>query len=432
MTGPAPRSVYLRGAIQGYSPLRLRVAWALRSYLDVPNEGFPAEVSEWEVKLERAPTGNYRDLMTTLASDPTIGRSLNLVGNVAPSDPTLHPNQNFAREFMQLFTIGTVLLNDDGTQKLDSNGQPVPTYDQNTIINLSRVFTGWENATPVNPQTTYEGVDFLQNLVAVESEHDNGSKLLFGTYTVPAGNTTTQDRDAALDIIFAHPNLPAFVSRILIQKLVKGSPTPEYVHRIANVFKDDGTGTRGNLAAVVTAILLDPEARSGDTVASADDGFVQEPLMAEIFAMSALQDSGADDQYSYWPQSIGENFWVLPSVFSFYSPSYLIPGTSINSPEYSLLNNATIIHRSQLLWGIVSGQEAGLNSNSTSWLYQNFHDVPSIVDALNHLLYHGQMPDEEKTAILAYCAQLDASDVQTQLYSAVFLALNSDSYTVIH
>ncbi len=432
LTGPAPRSRFLQAAIQGYSPLRLRVAWGLRSYLDVPNEGSYAQVSEWEVKLETAATGNYRDLMTVLASDPTIGRSLNLVGNVAPSDPTLHPNQNFAREFMQLFTIGTVLLNDDGTQQLDSNGQTIPTYDQDTIINLSRVFTGWENAIPVNPQTTFEGVDFSQNLVPVESEHDTRAKLLFGTYTLPAGHTTTQDRDRALDIIFAHPNLPPFVSRILIQKLVKGSPSPEYVHRIANVFKDDGTGTRGNLAAVVTAILLDPEARSGDTVASADDGFVQDPLMAEIFAMSALQDSGSDDQFSYWPQYIGENFWVPPSVFSFYSPSYLIPGTSINSPEYSLLNNATIIHRSQLLWGIVSGQQAGLNLNSNSWLYQNFHDVPSIVDALNHLLYHGQMPDEEKAAILAYCAQLDPSDVQTQLYSAVFLALNSDSYTVAH
>ena len=432
LTGPAPRSVYLQGAIQGYSPLRLRVAWALRSYLDVPNEGSYPQLSEWQVKLESAATGNYRDLMTTLASDPTIGRSLNLVGNVASTDPSVHPNQNFGREFMQLFTIGTVLLDDDGTEKLDSNGQPIPTYDQNTVIDMSRVFTGWENATPVNPQTTFEGVDFSQTLVPVESEHDSGAKLLFGTNALAAGNTTTEDRDQALDIIFAHPNLPPFVSRILIQKLVKGSPSPEYVHRITNVFKDDGTGTRGNLAAVISAILLDPEARSGDTVASADDGFVQEPLVFEIFAMSALQDSGSDDQYSYWPQYLGENFWILPSVFSFYSPSYLIPGTSINSPEFSLLNNATVLHRSQLLWGIVSGQQPGLNANPNAWLYQNFHDVPSIVDALNHLLYHGQMPDSERTAILAYCAQLDPSDLQTQLYSAVFLALNSDSYTVAH
>lgn len=431
LTGASPRSVYLQAAIQGISPLRLRAAWALCSYLDVPNSGFYPAVSEWEVKLEHAVTGNYRDLMTQLASDPMIGGTLNLTGNVAPSDPSLHPNQNFAREMMQLFTLGNVQLNDDGTEKLDTNGQPLPTYDQDTVINFSRVLTGWENRTPVNQQTTLWGVDYSQTLVPVESEHDTGAKVLFGS-TLAAGNTTTQDRDQALDILFAHPNLPPYVSRILIQKLVKSSPSPEYVHRIVNVFKDDGTGTRGNLAAVISAILLDPEARAGDTAPSAADGFVQEPVLFEVFAMSALGNLGSDDQFSYWPGQLGENFWVPPSVFNFYSPSNLIPGTSINSPEFALTNNATIIHRSQLLWGIVTGRQPGLHGNANSWLYQNFPDVPSMVDALNHLLYHGQMPEAEKTMILNTCAQLDPSDVQTQLNTAVFLALNSDSYTVSH
>ena len=431
-SGRAPRSLFLQGATQGMSLLRLRSAWALRSYIDVPNAGFYAGVAEWEQKLETGAFGNYRDLMTAIASDPLIGTGLNLAGNVAPSDPTQHPDQNFARELMQLFTLGTTLLNDDGTPKLDSNGQPLPTYDQNTVIELSRIFTGWELHPVVNQASTLWGVDYSQLLVAVESEHDTGSKTLFGTTVIPANGTTTQDRDLALNAIFAHPNLPPFVSRILIQKLVKSSPTPAYVQRISDVFKDDGNGTRGNLAAVITAILLDPEARSGDSNPSPDDGFVQEPLLFETFALSALQNSGTDDQFSYWPQNIGENFWILPSVFSFYSPSYLIPGTTINSPEFSLLNNATSVHRSQLLWGIVTGQQPGLNPNPNAWLYQNFHDVSSLIEALNHLLYHGTMSPAEQSDIAAYCATLDPADLQSQLYSAVFLAMNSDSYTVSH
>ncbi len=431
-SGRAPRSLFLQGATQGSSLLRLRGAWALRSYIDVPNPGFYAGVAEWESKLEAATFGNYRDLMTAIASDPLIGTGLNLAGNVAPSDPTEHPDQNFARELMQLFTLGTSLLNDDGTPKLDNNGQPIPTYDQTTVIALSRVFTGWELHPVVTQAATLSGIDYSQLLVAVESEHDTGSKTLFGTTIIPASGTTTQDRDLALDAIFAHPNLPPFVSRILIQKLVKSSPTPAYVQRITNVFKDNGSGTRGDLAAVISAILLDPEARSGDSSPSPDDGFVQEPLLFETFALSALQNSGNDDQFSYWPQDIDENFWVLPSVFSFYSPSYLIPGTTINSPEFSLLNNSTSVHRSQLLWGIVTGEQPGLNPNTTAWLYQNFHDVPSLIEALNHLLYHGTMSPAEQSDIAAYCATLDPTDLQTQFYSAVFLAMNSDSYTVSH
>lgn len=431
-SGRAPRSLFLQSATQGPSLLRLRGAWALRSFIDVPNAGFYAGVGEWEHKLEGAIFGNYRDLLTTIASDPLIGTGLNLAGNVAPSDPTQHPDQNFARELMQLFSLGTSLLNEDGTPRLGGNGQPVPTYDQNTVIELSRVFTGWELHPVVNQASTLWGNDYSQLLIAVDSEHDAGSKTLFGTTVIPANGTTLHDRDLALDAIFAHPNLPPFVSRILIQKLVKSSPTPAYVQRITNVFKDDGTGTRGNLAAVITAILLDPEARSGDTSPSADDGFIQEPLLFETFALSALQNSGGDDQFSYWPQDLGENFWILPSVFSFYSPTYLIPGTTINSPEFSLLNNATSVHRSQLLWGIVSGQQPGLNPNPNAWLYQNFRDVPSLIEALNHLLYHGTMSAVEQNDIAAYCSTLDPSDLQGQLYSAVFLAMNSDSYTVSH
>ena len=205
LDGLAPRSRFLQAAVQSDSLLRLRVAWALRSYIDVPNSEFYPAVSTWEHKLELAATGNYRDLLTVIASDPMIGTSLTLAGNVAPSDPNLHPNQNFAREIMQLFSLGTTQLNDDGTPRLDAYGQPLPTYDQNTILELSRVFTGWELPTPVNPQFTQWGVDYSQTLVPVEREHDRGAKVLFGTVTIPAGGTTMQDRELALDAILLIP-----------------------------------------------------------------------------------------------------------------------------------------------------------------------------------------------------------------------------------
>jgi uncharacterized protein (DUF1800 family) len=423
---------YLAAATSGNSLLRLRVAYALETFLVGTNQDFGPSSTFLETKLENDASGNFLQLMSDISTDPNIGSFLNLANNNASTNLLDEPNQNFGRELMQLFSLGPQLLNDDGSLKLDVNGNPIPTYDQNTVLSITRALTGWHYPTPVNQGATAWGIDFSQNMVPDDADHDEGSKLLFGTVVIPAGQSAAQDQAMVLQAIFNHPNLPPFLSRLLIQQLVTSNPSPAYIQRISAVFEDDGKGTRGNMAAVIRAILLDPEARAGDSTPSPNDGVLQSPLRFETFVMSALQDQGSDDQVLYLAGKLGENWWYSPTVFYFFSPTYMVPGTNIHSPEFMLFSNLTAIQRSQLLWGIISSTQSGFTNNYKpgSWLFTNFTTVPEMVDALNHLLYHGQMSQAEQTAILNYCAGLDPYDVNLQLESAVFLAMNSDSYNV--
>lgn len=422
---------YLRYAAQGPSVLKLRLAWALQSFIATQGIFVQQSTDPIERKFERDSVGNFRQLLSDVSTDTSIGLFLNLVGNAASPDPSVHPNQNFARELMQLFTLGPILLKDDGSPKLDAAGLQIPTYDQDTVLDLSRAFTGWVLATPVDPYYSAFGVDWSQPLVANEGLHDHGAKTLFGAIHIPAGQTAGQDAAAALDAIFAQPSLPPYISRIFIQRLVKSNPSPSYVQRIARVFEDDGKGVRGNLAAVVRAIVLDPEARAGDTTPSPDDGFLQDPLLFETFAMSVSGSKTGDDQFRYYPGDLGEPFWFATTVFAYFSPSYMIPGTAINSPEFQIFNNILAVQRSDALWGMINGG-SGFVPNDSAWIFSTFTDVPSIVEAANHLLYYGRMTAEQKMAILDYCNSLDPSDPRQKLRSALFLALNSDSYNVSH
>ena len=429
------RSQFMRAAAYGNSLLRLRVATALGSFIVTPasNDDY-ASYSHWENLLENRSFGNFRDLLTDITADPNMGTFLNLAGSNASSDPNLHPNQNYSRELMQLFTLGPSLLNDDGSLQLSATGHTIPTYDQNTLVDLSRALTGWNYPAPVDPVFTIQGADYSLPLIPRDDLHDHGAKTLFGSVHLAAGQDITLDRTQALDAIFNHPNLPPFLAHILIQRLVKSNPSPAYIKRISAVFKDNGHGVRGDLSAVVSAVLLDPEARAGDTTPASDDGFLQDPLLFQIFALSATQQGYADNQPSFVPKEIGEDFWYFPSVLGFYSPSALIPGTSIVSPEYSLWNNLSLVHRTEILYGLVSGtaSEFGNDYMNQSWLFQNFTNVPDLVDALDHLLYHGTMPATTRSTIINYCATLGPANQRQQFISAIFLALNSDTFNVTH
>jgi uncharacterized protein (DUF1800 family) len=428
------RATLILNAVTGSSLLRQRLALAWQSFLVPSNRGIDPTSYNFEDKLERDSSGNFRQLLTDVASDPNLTTFLNLPNNRAATDPINQPNQNFAREVMQLFTIGPVMLNDDGSIQLDGSGVPIPSYTQDTVIDLTRALTGWTYPTPIDPAETAYGVDFTLPLTDLESIHDNGAKLLFGTVILSPNQTAVEDRQIALDAIFNHPNVPPFISHLLIQRLVTSNPSPAYIQRISHVFEDNGAGVRGDLTAVVRAILLDSEARLGDTTPSANDGFLQEPFLWQVSTMSILNYTGTDDQIDYIADQIGETLWYAPTVFGFFSPSYTIPGTSTVSPEFGLLNNISAIHKTDLLWQIITDQQSGyVNADSqSSWLYQHFTTVPAMVDALNHLVYHGTMSQQEQSEITTYCSQLNPFDTQLQLQSAVFLALNADSYNVSH
>lgn len=430
-----PRYPFLQAVAVGDSLLRLRVATALQSF--IVNQGNTEEFksySPWETKLEADALGNFRQLMTDIVSDARLTGFLNLPGNSISMDGTSHPNQNFSREFIQLFTLGTSMLNDDGTIQHDSNGVIIPSYDQTTIIDLSRAFTGWNYGPLLNSQYTAFGIDFSQPLAAFDQNHDHGAKILFGTVQLPAGQSIVADRAAALDAVFNHPNLPPFITSRLIGQLITSNPSPDYVRRVSVVFKDNGKGVRGDLAATITAILLDPEARAGDTATQvrANDGFLQDPLLFEAFLMNVLQQTTWDGQPTYLPGKLGQDFWHPNSVFGFYPQAYLIPGTLTNSPQFSLFNNLTQLHRSQYLYGIIAGTTSGFMNlyQQNSWLYTAFTNVPDLVDALNHQLFHGNMPIATQSEILNYCAGVP--DKTQAFNAAIFLAINSDSYNVAH
>jgi uncharacterized protein (DUF1800 family) len=421
-------------ALFGNSLLRQRLALALQSFLVPHDEDFAPSAFNFEDTLERDSSGNFRQLLTDITSDPNITTFLNLPGNQAARDPLVQPNQNFAREVMQLFTIGPFLLNDDGSLQTDAQGNPIPTYTQSTVIDLTRALTGWVYPTPVNADDTVWGIDFSQPLISAESSHDENAKLLFGTVILPAGQSAVQDRQMALDAIFNHPNVPPFISHLLIQRLVKSDPSPAYIQRISAVFENNGAGVRGDLTAVVRAILLDPEARAGDTAPTPSDGFLQEPFLWQVSTMAIVGDKYFDDNVDYVAGTYGESLWYAPTVFGFFSPSYVIPGTSIVSPEFQLQNNLSVLQKSGYIWQLISVQAPGgaYDTNDTSWLLQNFTTVPAMVDALNHLVYHGQMAQAEQIEILNYCSQLNPFQTQYQLQIAMFLALNADSYNVAH
>ena len=231
--------------------------------------------------------GNFRTLLGDVTLHPIMGFYLNMMGSVKPSAPNkfASPNENYAREIMQLFTIGLYMLQPDGTLMLDVNGQPIPTYDQTTITNFAQVFTGWDrNNTPVNiPLLVSNGATppgdavqifpsyYQKPMVLTPSQHSTVQKNLLvypGSNSVIAANanqtaaSATAELNFALDNIFNHPNVGPFVCRQLIQRLVGSNPSPAYVYRVAQVFANNGSGVRGDMKAVITAILTDYEARS--------------------------------------------------------------------------------------------------------------------------------------------------------------------------
>ncbi len=422
-------------ALNGNNLLRQRVAFALEEFITasiINGYIYPTAVP-WQELMEKDAFANFRTLLNDVTLNNTMGNWLNLGNNWAPTNSALHPNQNYARELLQLFTIGPVKLNDDGSTVLDSTGKPTPTYNDSTILDLSRALTGWAMPPVDSSNFAALNTDFAIPLQAMDSRHDHGQKVLFGSTTLPAGQTITEDETAALNAVFNHPNVPPFISRLLIQHLVKSDPTPAYIERISKVFENDGTGVRGNLQAVVRAILLDTEARDGDdgTVASSD-GHLQEPILYFLAVMSGLQTTPATTALVYAERGLGEYIWSPESVFSFYSPSFNIPGTSINAPEFQLYDANYLPQRSQILYSIIAGKETGFNSNyrQTSWLLQNFSTIPNLLDAVDHMFYHGTMPAATKQIIESYVASLpNPTDQQTQ---ALYLALNSDMFQISH
>ena len=324
--------IWFRNAINGDDQLRQRVAFALSELFVVSELGAlndqPWSMADFYDLLSRHAFGNYRELLEAVTLHPAMGVYLSMLGNRKP-DPArnIRPDENYAREVMQLFSIGLVTLNNDGTPVLDIDQQPVPTYDQAVIEGFAQVFTGWSYAGFPDMRVAYPTVENqVQPMQLYTDFHDSRAKTLLGGTELPAGQSGEQDLAAALDNLFSHPNVGPFISLRLIQRLTASNPSPAYIDRVAAAFNNNGTGVRGDLAAVIKAILLDPEARPASTLDT--DGKIKEPLLRLTQLWRNYNAAAASGRY-YFPFAyvvLGQGPQQSPSVFNFFSPRFAPPG----------------------------------------------------------------------------------------------------------
>jgi uncharacterized protein (DUF1800 family) len=343
--------IWLRNALYAPDQLRQRVAFALSEIMVIsqlsPLVGYPWGSASYYDMLARNAFGNFRVLMEDVTLHPAMGVYLSMLGNQkADAARNIRPDENYARELMQLFTIGLVELDPDGSIRRDGQGNPIATYDQQVIEGFAHVYTGWNFAGAPSFDLARPTIqNQMMPMQAYAEQHDTGTKRVLGypgaTFTqIPAGQTPQQDLDDALDNIFRHPNVAPFISRQLIQRLVASNPSPQYVERVARVFENDGTRRRGELSAVVKAILLDTEARTAPAAATA--GRLDEPLLrlTRIWrAYGARSQSGRLNVQNI-PGFIGQGPLQAPSVFNFFSPFYAPPGEILDqglvAPEAQL------------------------------------------------------------------------------------------------
>lgn len=430
-------------ALNNPDQLRQRVAFALSQMMVVSSvEIYEAYgLANYQNILLKDALGNYRTLLEDVTLSPTMGHYLDMADSdeTNPQNGTV-PNQNYAREVLQLFSIGLVALNPDGTQQLDASGAPIPTFDGATIEGFASVFTGWTYP-PLSGGTSKwtNPINFEGTMVAVADHHQSGTKALLNGYTVAANQTPAQDLANALDNIFNHPNVGPFISQQLIQHLVTSNPSPAYVARIAAVFANNGKGVRGDLSAVVLAILMDAEAR-GAAPATNVFGHLREPA---LFITSTLRSLGGQSDgvlLRSASSAMGQPIFSPSTVFSFYAPSYEIPGTPTLAPEFGIDNAATALGRANFVNTVIMKGGAapdptvtgstGTTVNLTS--LSSATNTTALIAQLNQTLMHGSLPDDASGIILAAAnsAAASATDPLAAARAASYLILTSAQYQV--
>ena len=332
----------------GNDQLRKRVAYALSQIFVVSAIGLPQEsVGLYADRLEDGAFGTYRELIESITRSFSMGTYLTFLwSSKANAETGSMPDENYAREILQLFSVGLDELNQNGTQRLDGDGNPIPMYDQDDIINLARVFTGW--IPRLNDGEEYEEA-YPRELATWPDFHSPEAKRFLGA-VIPAETDQQESLRIALDAIDAHPNVGPFLGRQLIQRLVMSNPSPAYVGRVAAVWADDGTGVRGNLGAVTKAILTDPEALAP---AGPSGGKLREPVLRFSAITRMLGIRSNEQDWDIWnltdpANAIGQMPYHSPSVFNFYRPGYVPPQTPLGdqglvAPEFQIANEASVL-----------------------------------------------------------------------------------------
>ena len=420
-------------AAQGQDQLRQRVAFALSQIMVISavKIGDPSAHTLWMNMMQNDAFGNFLTLLKDVTLSPAMGNYLDMANNDGCSGCA--PNENYAREVMQLFSIGLVQLNQDGTPMLDGSGNPLPSYDQDTIEGFAHTFTGWSYPPmPGKSAAFYSQPYYSGPMVPFESHHDKGSKLLLNGNLVPAGGTSASDLDAAMQSIFNHPNVGPFISSQLIQKLVTSNPSPEYVGRVAQVFNDNGLGVRGDLKAVVSAILLDPEARRGDdpSLAQASDGKLKEPVLHIVSMLRALKATTDGDQLMYYASDMRQEPFNSPTVFNFYPPNFVIQNTTLLGPEFKIFNQTTTTSRINFVNDLVYGNVGANTKTDISGYVAVAGDVNALIDAVAGVLVHGQLSADARNTLVTALSGI--SDNTRRAKAAIYLIGSASQAQVQH
>jgi uncharacterized protein (DUF1800 family) len=470
--------VWWEVALWSEDQLRQRVAFALSQILVISNVSDvlyndTRGIANYQDILAAHAFGNYRDLLEAVTLNPMMGEYLSMVRNEkVDATRNIRPDENYARELMQLFSIGLVELNQDGSIKLDNSNQPIPTYDQTTVKELARVFTGWNMAT-ANQWWEWKdsGDSEILPMKSFVQYHDSGEKILFGNKVIVANKTPAEDIDAALDIIFAHPNLAPFISKQLIQRLVTSNPTAGYVSDIAAVFNNNGMGIKGDMKAVIKAILLHPEAVNGHKNLPNQFGKIREPILVLSHLWRAFKATGVQTKlkdgtitakrirFLGSSRLIGQRPFGSNSVFNFYRPDYQHPGEIKNqnmfSPEFQILTESMLMAKANtqstyIFWRDTPSDwlepiinhdwdlmPPRLNLNAEKALVEN---PVELLDKLNLILMAGQMSQPMYDTLLAYLNAYKVTPAWTGdvrvwgtdmlVYEALFLVLSSPEYAV--
>jgi uncharacterized protein (DUF1800 family) len=444
-------------ALAGSDELRERVRYALSEIFVVSSnnsavQGEPRGEAQFYDVLGKDAFGNFRTLLNDVTLNPMMGQYLSMLGN-DKGNATTDPDENYAREVMQLFTIGLYQLNDDGSQKLDGSGNPIPTYSNVDVKGLARVFTGFSWDIPGHTGPTawsnccaWVGPGYGEDLLPMQSfpdHHSTEEKDFLGVTIASSGNPDPDgDLKTALDTFFNHPNLPAFFCKQLIQHLVTSNPSSAYVSRVAAVFKDNGMGVRGDMKAVISAILLDPEARdSADDFTNPNYGKVREALLrytewARAFTAQSRTGSWGigSPEDPIW--GLGQMALRSPTVFNWFAPGYVPPNTSIEqaglvAPEMQMTNVTTVVGYLNYMQGAIgSGSRSGSDIFSSYAAEINLASNPdALLDRLNLLLMAGEMDGTLRSQIIdAVSAILIPSSGQSAIDAALAARVQTAVY----
>ncbi len=414
--------------------LRQRTAYALSQILvtsinsDLRDWG-DALSSYYDIFINNA-FGNYKDILLQVTKHPAMGYYLSHLNNPREDvQNNIHPDENFAREIMQLFSIGLFQLNPDGTLVIDGSGNPIPTYYNEDIKELAKVLTGMGGGATIENMYCPEQPEFGLNIYCLDKTlpmvmyawaHEPGSKTFLG-HTIPGSSTYTSatamaEVDEAIDVLFNHPNTGPFVSYRLIQRLVTSNPSPAYLGRVAAKFGDNGSGVRGDMKAVLKAIFLDEEARSEEAYLNPYSGKLREPMLRYTHIARALPTDSHRDRY--WNNGYNyldatrQHVMASPSVFNFYGPDYQPVGdwSALNlvAPEFKIHNTATSVGyinsvHAWILWNslMYSWEGSYPDDQDGVWLLLNeleavANDSENLINELDKIFTHGQLSDETR------------------------------------